>query len=153
ELAEAARALIEDIELPEWFRASVTAAYSALGDGADVSVAVRSSATAEDTAETSFAGMNETYTNIRGTQQLLEGVVRCWRSLFGDGVVAYRAMRGISAEPEIAVTVQRMVTSDRSGVMFSVDPATGDPTRLVIEGAFGLGEVVVSGQVEPDTYV
>src|SRR5690606_32266082 len=145
-----ARALIEAITLPAWFRESVAEAYAALGD--DVRVAVRSSATAEDTAEASFAGMNETFTNVRGVDDLLRAIVACWRSLYGDRVVAYRAVRGLHDEPAIAVVVQQMVDADRAGVMFSVDPATGSPNRLVIEGAFGLGEVVVSGQVEPDTY-
>jgi pyruvate, water dikinase len=113
-------------------------------------VAVRSSATAEDTADTSFAGMNETFTNVRGHDQLIERIKRCWASLFGTRVVAYRAEQGLTAEPAIAVIVQSMIASDRSGVMFTVDPAARD--QLVIEGAFGLGEVVVSGRVEPDTY-
>ena len=116
-------------------------------------VAVRSSATAEDSATTSFAGMNETFTNVEGETLLLERVVDCWASLFGARVLAYRSTQGVTAEPAIAVVVQRMVDSDRSGVMFTVDPATGDASHVVIEAAFGLGEVVVGGQVEPDTYV
>jgi pyruvate,water dikinase len=116
-------------------------------------VAVRSSATAEDTAATSFAGMNETFTNVRGDDELVERVVDCWASLFGARVCSYRATRHVTDEPAIAVVVQRMVDADRSGVMFTADPATGDDTRMVIEAAFGLGEVVVGGQVEPDTYV
>src|SRR5690606_25864334 len=112
-----ARALIEAITLPAWFRESVAEAYAALGD--DVRVAVRSSDTAEDTAEASFAGMNETFTNVRGVDDLLRAIVACWRSLYGDRVVAYRAVRGLHDEPAIAVVVQQMVASDRAGVMFS----------------------------------
>ena len=150
-LAADLRELVHKAGVPEALRREIVEAYHRLG--ADDFVAVRSSATAEDSATTSFAGMNETFTNVRGDDQLLERVVDCWASLFGARVLAYRATQHVTAEPAIAVVVQRMVRSDCSGVMFTVDPATGDPTRVVIEGAFGLGEVVVGGQVEPDTYV
>jgi pyruvate,water dikinase len=116
-------------------------------------VAVRSSATAEDAAGTSFAGMHSTFTNVTGDDALLESVVDCWASMAGERALAYRAGQGIAGEPAIAVVVQVMVDSERSGVMFSADPATGDRARVVVEAAFGLGEVVVGGQVEPDTYV
>jgi pyruvate, water dikinase len=116
-------------------------------------VAVRSSATAEDTASSSFAGMNRTFTNVCGEDAVVSRVVDCWASLFGERVLAYRGVQGVTDEPAIAVVVQRMVDSDRSGVMFSADPATGDRSLVVIEAAWGLGEVVVSGAVEPDTYV
>ncbi|WP_245572661.1 phosphoenolpyruvate synthase [Actinokineospora enzanensis] len=129
----------------------VRAAYRALGAGAVV--AARSSATSEDAADASFAGMNETRTNIEGEDELLEAVTDCWASLFGARSLAYRAERGVPGEPAIAVVVQRMVPSERSGVMFTADPVTGDTDRVVIEAAFGLGEVVVGGTVEPDTYV
>ncbi len=117
--------------------------------GPDVRVAVRSSATAEDSTDTSFAGMNETFTNVRGPE-LLARITDCWASLFGERVASYRVDRGLIDEPAIAVVVQQMVASDRSGVMFTVDPAERE--QVVIEAAFGLGEVVVSGRVEPDTY-
>jgi pyruvate,water dikinase len=97
--------------------------------------------------------MNETFTNVAGDDELIRRLVDCWASLFGERVLAYRAARGLTDEPAIAVVVQEMVDADRAGVMFSVDPATGDPTCVVIEAARGLGEVVVSGAVEPDTYV
>jgi pyruvate,water dikinase len=151
QLAAAARARIEAVDLPEWFRTAVSEQYATLG--ADVKVAVRSSATAEDTAAASFAGMNETFTNVHGAAAVLDRIVACWRSLYGDRVVSYRVQRGLTDEPAIAVVVQQMVDADRAGVMFSVDPATGAQDHVVIEGAFGLGEVVVSGAVEPDTYV
>lgn len=146
--AEQARTMVRDVAVPPATAEAVVDAYRALGG--DGFVAVRSSATAEDTADTSFAGMNETFTNICGEDEVLDAVRRCWASLYGARVVAYRAERGLSDEPAIAVVVQQMVDSDRSGVMFTVDPAARD--QLVIEAAFGLGEVVVSGQVEPDTY-
>ena len=142
--------LVHTAGLPESLRTELLDAYHRLGPGARV--AVRSSATAEDAADTSFAGMNQTFTNVRGDDELCTRVVDCWASLFGERVVTYRRARGIDAEPAIAVIVQQMVESDRSGVMFTADPSTGDASVIVIEGAFGLGEVVVGGQVEPDTY-
>ena len=138
--------------MPDPVRRAVLDAYAQLG-GDDPIVAVRSSATAEDTASTSFAGMNETFTNVRGEDELIGRVVDCWASLWSPRVVAYRATQGLADEPAIAVVVQRMVDARRSGVMFTADPATGDRDRVVIEAAYGLGEVVVGGQVEPDTYV
>ena len=112
----------------------------------DAPVAVRSSATGEDTESASFAGMNETYLNIRGADEVVEAVRSCWASLFGARTVFYRAKRGFGqADMDIAVVVQRQIESTRAGVMFTIDPATGDADRLVIEGSFGLGEAVVVG--------
>ena len=145
------QAMVRDAGMPDDVRRAVVAAYQRLGG--DTRVAVRSSATAEDTASTSFAGMNETFTNVHGGEDLVDHVVACWASLWSPRVVAYRATRGLGDEPAIAVVVQRMVDSDRSGVMFTADPATGDRNLVVVEAAYGLGEVVVGGQVEPDTYV
>lgn len=145
------RNLVRKAGVPDDVRTAILDAYHALGQ--DVSVAVRSSATSEDGAGTSFAGMNATYTNVVGDTDLVERVRDCWASLFGPRVIAYRASRRIVEEPAIAVVVQWMVHSERSGVAFTADPSTGDRERIVIEGAFGLGEVVVSGAVEPDTYV
>ena len=152
-LAQAAgdlQELVRSAGMPEELRHAVLDAYARLGD--EPPVAVRSSATAEDSASTSFAGMNETYTNVRGGDELLQRIVDCWASLWSARVVAYRASQGLTDEPAIAVVVQRMVNSDASGVMFTADPATGDRGSIVIEAAFGLGEVVVGGQVSPDTY-
>jgi pyruvate,water dikinase len=147
--SERLQALVCKAGLPADLRREVLAAYAELGKPR---VAVRSSATAEDTADTSFAGMNQTFTNVEGDDALLTRIVDCWASLFGARVVAYRANRGLTGEPAIAVVVQEMVASERSGVMFTADP-TGIEDRIVIEGAFGLGEVVVGGQVEPDSFV
>ncbi|ABW16275.1 pyruvate phosphate dikinase PEP/pyruvate-binding [Parafrankia sp. EAN1pec] len=144
------RAHIVAAPVPESLGRAISEAYRELGGG---SVAVRSSATAEDAAGTSFAGMNSTFTNVSGETELLARVRECWASLYGPRAVAYRASRHMVAEPETAVVVQRMVDAERSGVMFSVDPITGDRSRIVIEAAFGLGEVVVGGEVIPDTYV
>jgi pyruvate,water dikinase len=150
ELAETTRqahASVLAVSLPTELADAVLAKLDALGP--DVRVAVRSSATAEDSTDTSFAGMNQTFTNVRGPD-ILARITDCWASLFSERVASYRVDRGLLDEPAIAVVVQQMVPSDRSGVMFTIDPAVRD--QIMIEGAFGLGEVVVSGRVEPDTY-
>jgi pyruvate,water dikinase len=154
--AEELRRLVHYAGMSDDLRRTVADAYAALCARAgvdDVAVAVRSSATSEDAADTSFAGMNATFTNVRGVEALCEAVVDCWASLYGERVVAYRAERRLFDEPAIAVIVQQQIDSDSSGVMFSVDPATGDRDKVIVEAALGLGEVVVGGQVEPDTYV
>jgi pyruvate,water dikinase len=143
--------LVCETPVPAGIAGAVLEAYRALGN--DVRVAVRSSATMEDTAGTSFAGMNETFTNVSGEADLLRAIVRCWASVWGKRVIAYRKSQRVEREPAIAVVVQQMIDADRSGVMFTADPASGNRGRMVIEGAFGLGEVVGGGQVEPDTYV
>ncbi|HEY7719932.1 MAG TPA: phosphoenolpyruvate synthase [Pedococcus sp.] len=148
--AERLQALVRSAGLPPGHRAALDAAYRMLGEPR---VAVRSSATAEDSASTSFAGMNETFTNVSGPDELATRVVDCWASLWSPRVVAYRATHRLDEEPAIAVVVQQMVDSTASGVMFTADPATGDRGSIVVEAAFGLGEVVVGGQVEPDTYL
>ena len=137
--------------IPDDVRERILDSYRAMGP--DCYVAVRSSATGEDGADASFAGMNETYTNVRGEDDLIDAVQNCWASLFGPRVVSYRASRGFTADPAMAVVVQLMVASERSGVAFTADPTTDATDRVVVEGAFGQGEVVVSGSVEPDTYV
>ena len=132
-------------------REQVLAACHALGD--DAPVAIRSSAAGEDGKDASFAGMNRTLTNVVGPDAVLDAVVQCWMSLFGPRVVSYRASRGFSDEPAMAVVVQKMVQSQQAGVAFTADPSSGDHDKLAIEGALGLGEVVVSGLVQPDTYI
>jgi len=151
DLASRLRALVRKAGVPEALADQVLAAYHRLGD--DLPVAVRSSATAEDTAGTSFAGMHETYANVVGDAAVLDRLLDCWVSLYGERVISYRASQAMRDEPVIAVVVQQLVPSERAGVLFTADPSNGDRSRIVIEGALGLGEVVVSGQVEPDTYV
>ena len=154
-----AQALVADAEMPPWLHDAIALAYAefdgdAEHDHDDIPVAVRSSATAEDTESASFAGMNETFLNVRGEEAVVDAVRRCWVSLFGARTVFYRAKRGFSqAGMDIAVVVQRQVHSTRAGVMFTIDPAGGRADRIVVEGAFGLGESVVSGSVTPDRYV
>jgi len=153
--AAEARALVAGQEMPDWIAAAITESYDRACEGdANAPVAVRSSATAEDTESASFAGMNETFLNIIGGESVVDAVRRCWASLFGARTVFYRAKRGFSqTDIDIAVVVQRQIQSTRSGVMFTINPASGDRDELVIEGSFGLGEAVVSGSVSPDRYV
>jgi pyruvate, water dikinase len=149
--ADRAQKLIRDTAVPPELAAAVLDAYHRLGTGA--SVAVRSSGTMEDTAGTSFAGMNVSFTNVSGDAEVLTRLVDCWASLYGQRVIFYRATNGIHDEPSIAVIVQQMVPSERSGVIFTVDPASHDASRMVVEAVFGQGEAIVSGRVEPDTYL
>ena len=153
--AEEMQTLVRKAGLSDQVRQDVVDAYEELSrhlGGCISGVAVRSSATAEDAADTSFAGMNKTFTNVRGLEQLLEAIVEAWASLFGERVLAYRAAHHLEGEPAIAVVVQAMVAAVSSGVAFTANPVTGDRSRVMIEAAFGQGEVVVGGRVEPDTY-
>ncbi|MCB0939616.1 MAG: phosphoenolpyruvate synthase [Mycobacterium sp.] len=151
EMCEKMQALVLKAGMSDDVRERILSSYRTMGP--NVIVAVRSSATGEDGADASFAGMNSTFTNISGEDELIDAVQRCWASLFGARVVAYRASRGFTADPAMAVVVQQMIASERSGVAFTADPTTDATDRVVVEGAFGQGEVVVSGSVEPDTYV
>ena len=149
--ADEAQRLIRTIALPPDLRDAVLGAYHELGER--MSVAVRSSGTGEDAGDTSFAGMNATLTNITGDDEVLRALVECWASLYGARVISYRVTRSLDDVPAMGVIVQEMIPSERSGVMFTADPSTGDTDRIVIDAAFGQGEVVVSGEVECDTYV
>ena len=151
ELCERLQGLVHKAGIADSVRDRVLAAYRALG--ADAVVAVRSSATGEDGRDASFAGMNATITNVSGEDGLIDAVLRCWMSLFSPRVVTYRASRDFTADPAMAVVVQQMINSEKAGVAFTADPSNGAEDRVVIEGGFGLGEVVVSGEVEPDTYI
>lgn len=153
ELCEQLQALVRQAGIDPDVRELVLAAYHRLGAGTDVAVAVRSSATGEDGRDASFAGMNATITNVCGADELIDAVLRCWMSLFSPRVITYRASRNFTGDPAMAVVVQQMIASEKAGVAFTADPSTGAQDRVVVEAAFGLGEVVVSGQVEPDTYI
>jgi len=149
--AEHAQELICETAMPESTRSSILTAYDDLDDGA-ASVAVRSSATAEDLPDDSFAGQQETFLNV-DRSRLLDAVRDCWASLFTQRAIYYRNKKGFDHDVvNIAVVVQRMVDAERSGVMFTSHPTTGDD-RVIIEAAWGLGEAVVSGAVSPDRYV
>jgi len=153
-IATQLRETFAHVPIPEELISDVESAYRRLasGDG-DALVAVRSSATAEDTTDFSFAGMFESVLGVRGRDTLLDAIRRCWASTFGARVLYYRLSRGMPAEMPVAVVVQRMIVSEKSGVMFTADPATGATEQIVIEAAWGVGEVVVGGQVTPDHYV
>lgn len=126
-------------------------AYEDLGAGY---VAVRSSALDEDGAERSFAGCLDTSLYVRGRDAVLEAVVGCWRSAFSERSLAYRALHGALSEPiGVAVVVQRMIGGEVSGVLFSADPSNGDRERAIVTSTWGLGEGVVSGKLECDTFV
>ncbi|QLD86452.1 phosphoenolpyruvate synthase [Natronomonas halophila] len=153
-LAEAearAKELILETELPKPVREDILASYDELDDG-KAFVAVRSSATAEDLPDASFAGQQETFLNIT-REDLIDRVKHCWASLFTQRAIYYRNEQGFEHDVvDIAVVVQKMVAADKSGVMFTSHPSTGEP-KIIIEAAWGLGEAVVSGSVSPDNYV
>ncbi|MEF8841461.1 MAG: phosphoenolpyruvate synthase [Haloarculaceae archaeon] len=146
-----AEELILGTEMPAELREEILAAYADLDDGAAF-VAVRSSATAEDLPDASFAGQQETFLNVTG-EDLIERVKQCWASLFTRRAIYYRGEQGFAhRDVDIAVVVQRMVDAEKSGVMFTSHPSTGED-KIIIEAAWGLGEAVVSGSVSPDNYV
>ncbi len=156
-LSDAARelqALVVRAPMPDAVRRAIVQAYAQLAGqgGSDAFVAVRSSATAEDAPDYSFAGMFRSFLNVWGPEELVRTVKECWASAFGARVLFYRVRQGMTAEGPVAVVVQRMVNSEKAGVLFTANPATNDTGTLVVEAAFGLGEVVVGGQVTPDRY-
>lgn len=138
-------------KMPEELDAAIRAAYA---DFENKAVAVRSSATAEDLLDLSFAGQQDTYLNVIGAEQLLEAVIHCWSSLWTARAIGYRIRNGIDhSQAALAVIVQEMVQSEASGVLFTANPLTGLRSESVIDATLGLGEALVSGQVEPDHYV
>jgi len=153
EAEETASELILGTPFPDEVREEILDRYRSMGtDNEEAFVAVRSSATAEDLPDSSFAGQQETFLNVREAD-LLRRVKECWASLFTQRAIYYRQQRGFPhADVDIAVVVQRMVDAEKSGVMFTSHPSTGDP-QITIEAAWGLGEAVVSGTVSPDNYV
>ena len=151
------RRVIEETPMPEAIENAIRDAYRELaarvGD-VEVYVAVRSSATAEDLPDASFAGQQETYLNVKGEEEVLKKVQKCWSSLFTPRAIFYREEKGFKHEEVlISVAVQKMVNAKAAGVMFTINPVTGDPSQVVIEGNWGLGEAVVSGAVTPDQFV
>src|SRR3989344_7981583 len=154
------RKIIKGKEIPLEMQTQILKAYSKMNETKigwlesteKTYVAVRSSATAEDLPQASFAGQQETFLNVIGDRKLLDAVKACWASLFTARATYYRKKQGFPTEKVgISVVIQRMVNSDAAGVMFTSTP-TGDESKIVIEAAYGLGEVVVSGSVTPDTY-
>ena len=159
EAGEIVRGLVLNAPLPGDLSSAICAAYRELGataGHADLAVAVRSSATAEDLPEASFAGQQESFLNIAGEEALLSACRRCYASLFTDRAIAYRQAQGIDdGAVALSIGVQKMVRSDvgSSGVIFSLDPESGFPSVVVINGAWGLGEAVVQGAVDPDQFM
>ncbi|HQJ78869.1 MAG TPA: phosphoenolpyruvate synthase [Methanothrix sp.] len=150
-----AKKLIMEAKVPEDIEKAIKSRYEELcqQEGKQVFVAVRSSATAEDLPDASFAGQQETYLNMRGAEEVFNAVRKCWASLYGARAIFYRVEQGFEHEKvNLSAIVQKMVDSEKSGVMFSSQPSTGEPL-VVIEGAWGLGESVVSGSVSPDNFV
>ncbi len=155
--AAAARELVYEADLPTWLENDIIAAHHKLRAeyGADLTLAVRSSATAEDLPEASFAGAHETYLNVDGDASLLDAVRRCYASLFTDRGVHYRTEHGFGQfDVAQSVTVQKMVRSDvaSSGVLFTLDTESGFRDVVFVTGAYGLGENVVQGAVDPDEF-
>lgn len=159
QVGRAIRRLFERAHLPEEIAEAICQAYHELSQRykvAEVDVAVRSSATAEDLPEASFAGQQETFLNVTGEEELLEACRNCYASLFTDRAISYRQEKGFDhLDVALSVGVQKMVRADRAsaGVMFSIDTETGFPHVVVINAAWGLGENVVQGAVTPDQYV
>ena len=165
-VAKQIQQLIESTPVPEEIKEAIEGAYETicipertkdarhLVKPPECFVAVRSSATAEDRPEASFAGQQATFLNVRGSAGVVDAVRKCWASLFTARAIYYRTKNKFPHEKVlIAVVVQRMVQSEKSGVAFSINPATNNPNEIVIEAAFGLGEAVVSGRVTPDLYI
>ena len=144
------RKLIEEAPMPKDLEEKIKDYYKKLGK---VRVAVRSSASAEDLPEASFAGQQESYLNVEGDEELINHIKKCWSSLFTPRATYYRSKKGFRHEDvSIAVVVQKMVNSEVSGVMFTKHPVTGED-KVLIEASYGLGEAIVGGKVTPDTYV
>jgi pyruvate, water dikinase len=150
--AGAAQALIRSVELDPALREAVLDAYAGLGAG-DVPVAVRSSATAEDSEAASFAGQQETFLHVRGSEQVRARIRDCWASFFSERALFYRSKKGSLSDLGMAVVVQRMVRADVAGVLFTIDAVQRRRDRMVVEAVIGLGEAAVSGAVTPDHYV
>lgn len=151
-VAAEVRGRMRALTLPPDVEASIVSAYEQLCPNNEP-VAVRSSATAEDTADASFAGQHDTYLGVEGAQQVLRRVRDCWASYFTDRAVAYRAERGLDYRGIAgAVVVQRLLHAEKAGVMFTVHPVSRNPEVAVVEACWGLGEALVSGEVTPDHY-
>jgi pyruvate,water dikinase len=151
DLSAEIRGAVEDIPIPEDLARAITAEIARLGEHA--AYAVRSSATAEDSPTTSFAGQHDTYLNVVGPDAILRDVSRCWASLFTERAVAYRLRNGVDHRAvHMAVVVQRMVFPRAAGVLFTADPITGHRKIASVEASFGLGEALVSGVVNADVY-
>ena len=149
--------LINNASFPDEIESAIREGYSLLCEKCSVEnvpAAVRSSATAEDLPTASFAGQQDTYLWVMGEEKIINAVQKCWASLFTPRAIDYRNKNDFPHEKVlISVGVQKMVNSRTAGVMFTLNPTDGDPSKVVIEGSWGLGETVVSGSVNPDKFV
>ncbi len=151
--------IIRGSSVPREVKESVSQAYQELGRrtgsrGGSLPVAVRSSATAEDLADASLAGQHETYLWVKGEGKILNYVKECWASLFSARSLKYRHINRIdSFDIDMGVVIQQMVNSSRSGVLFTLNPANGDPSKISLESSWGLGEAIVGGLVTPDSFM
>lgn len=151
QVGQQVREALLSVPMPPDVAAAIRSAWQLAGT--DAAFAVRSSATAEDLPDASFAGQQDTFLNVMGEAALLDAVRRCWVSLFTDRAILYRAKNNFShREVQLSVVVQQMVMSDISGILFTADPLTGHRHTVAIDVSFGLGEALVSGLVSPDTY-
>lgn len=157
QISSGIRSRIEALPMAEELEEAIRSAYGQLCERChcqDVPVAVRSSATAEDLPDASFAGQQDTFLWIRGADAVIEHVKRCWSSLFTDRAMSYRHQMSHDHEVvSMSVGIQQMVDPKAAGVAFTLDPATGDRSQVAIESSWGLGEAVVSGKVTPDNYL
>jgi pyruvate,water dikinase len=148
------RQAILSAAMPAQIEATIRRTYRALAENDDLPVAVRSSATAEDLPDASFAGLQDSYLWIVGEDQVVERIKACWASLFNARAISYRARSELRRlDVQMAVGVQKMVDAAAAGVAMTLDPISGDRSRIVIDSAFGLGEPVVSGAITPDHFV
>lgn len=149
--SEAIQELFAEAQIPPEVASEIVQAYAAL-PGKDPAVAVRSSATAEDLPETSFAGQQETYLNVSGAADVLEATKKCWASLWTARAIGYRARQGVPAEGlALAVVVQKLIPAEAAGILFTANPVTGRRDQILINAAWGLGDAVVGGRVTPDS--
>src|SRR5438046_1660527 len=157
EASQEIRKIIESAPMPADIAEEVRLAYHDLEKKTgttQVKVAVRSSATSEDLPDASFAGQQDTFLNVKGEEQLVHYVQKCWSSLYTPRAIFYREEKGFPHEKVlISVGVQKMVDSEVSGVIFTLDPVNGDPSKIIIESTWGLGEALVAGVVRPDRFI
>jgi len=157
EASQEIRKIIESVSMPADIADEVRKAYRELSNktgSEEVLVAVRSSATGEDLPDASFAGQQDTFLNVKGEKQLVHYVQKCWSSLYTPRAIFYREEKGFPHEKVlISVGIQKMVEAKCSGVIFTLDPVNGDPSKIVIEATWGLGEALVAGHVSPDRFI
>ena len=148
------RHAVEAAPVPPSIAEAITSAYEALAPRGGATVAVRSSATAEDLEDASFAGQQESYLGVRGATDVVAAVRRCWASLFTTQALVYRAHMGLTAvEPHMSVGVQEMVDARVAGVTFTLNPVNGDRSKIALEVCWGLAQGLVNGEITPDRYL